>query len=231
MFTHFSAGTRGWNFHWSSSVSNWSLFIILFFSSGGIKFSMIRYLQRHRHMSCKHYIQLYDSCLFILVPRIHWQSLPLEMSSTVKWWSKWFCFLNGTDVSFRCCAGAQTHLNLSSLVSSFCVCSSSCRLLTCSSFTSWISAFRDWSFAYSCTERERETMWSSIHPSSSYFHISFIIIICPSSSSMLHHHNSLSFIIIIHSSIIIIFGPSSWSFTIHPSIHHHYSSFIIIHSS
>lgn len=43
-----SAGTRGWNLHWSSSGSNISLFMILFFSSGGMKFSMIRYLQE-RH--------------------------------------------------------------------------------------------------------------------------------------------------------------------------------------
>lgn len=42
-----SAGTRGWNLHWSSSGSNISLFMILFFSSGGMKFSMIRYLQEH----------------------------------------------------------------------------------------------------------------------------------------------------------------------------------------
>ena len=55
-----------------------------------------------------------------------------------------FCWLLGT------------HLNLSSLVSSFWVCSSSCRLLTCSSFTSWISALMHWSLAYSYEERERE---------------------------------------------------------------------------
>lgn len=43
--TDLSAATRGWNFHWSSSGSKVSLFMILFFSSGGMKFSMIRYLQ------------------------------------------------------------------------------------------------------------------------------------------------------------------------------------------
>lgn len=42
-----SEGTRGWNFHWSSSWSKVSLFMILFFSSGGIKFSIIRYLHKH----------------------------------------------------------------------------------------------------------------------------------------------------------------------------------------
>lgn len=45
--TDLSAGTRGWNFHWSSSGSKVSLFMILFFSSGGMKFSMMRYLHEH----------------------------------------------------------------------------------------------------------------------------------------------------------------------------------------
>lgn len=44
---------------------------------------------------------------------------------------------------------SSIYLNLSSRVSSFWVCSSSCRLLTCSSFTSWISALMHWSLAYS----------------------------------------------------------------------------------
>ena len=51
--TDLSAGTRGWNFHWSSSGSKVSLFMILFFSSGGMKFSMIRYLQVHNTRQCK----------------------------------------------------------------------------------------------------------------------------------------------------------------------------------
>lgn len=62
----------------------------------------------------------------------------------------WLCRLSPLDV-------CSTHLNLSSLVSSFWVCSSSCRLLTCSSFTSLISALMHWSLAYSYEEnRERE---------------------------------------------------------------------------
>lgn len=48
-----------------------------------------------------------------------------------------------------------THLNLSSLVSSFWVCSSSCLLLTCSSFTSLISTLIAWSLAYSWKKRQR----------------------------------------------------------------------------
>lgn len=47
--THFSAGTRGWNFHWSSSTSNTSRFMILFFSSGGMKFSIMRYLYTYTY--------------------------------------------------------------------------------------------------------------------------------------------------------------------------------------
>lgn len=38
-------GTSGWNFHWSSSLSKYRRFMILFFSSGGMKFSMIKYLR------------------------------------------------------------------------------------------------------------------------------------------------------------------------------------------
>lgn len=47
--THAPAvSTKGWNFHWSSSQSKKRRFIILFFSSGGMKFSMIRYLSKFR---------------------------------------------------------------------------------------------------------------------------------------------------------------------------------------
>lgn len=42
-----------------------------------------------------------------------------------------------------------THLYFSSLVSSLCVCSSSCLVMTCSSLTSPISAFTNCSLAYS----------------------------------------------------------------------------------
>lgn len=50
----------------------------------------------------------------------------------------------------------STHLNLSSLVSSVWVCSSSCRLLTCSSLTSWISALMHCSLAYSYRKKKKE---------------------------------------------------------------------------
>lgn len=46
----------GCSLHWSSSPSKCSLFIILFFSSGGIKFSIKRYLQngtKPRHVSAE----------------------------------------------------------------------------------------------------------------------------------------------------------------------------------
>lgn len=39
------SGRTGWSLHWSSSLSKCSLFMILFFSSGGIKFSIKRYLK------------------------------------------------------------------------------------------------------------------------------------------------------------------------------------------
>ena len=52
-YTDLSAGTRGWNLHWSSSGSKVSLFMILFFSSGGMKFSMIRYLHVCHTQQCK----------------------------------------------------------------------------------------------------------------------------------------------------------------------------------
>lgn len=42
--TYPPVGTSGWNFHWSSSPSKYRRFMILFFSSGGMKFSMIKYL-------------------------------------------------------------------------------------------------------------------------------------------------------------------------------------------
>lgn len=42
--TYPPVGTSGWNFHWSSSPSKYRRFMILFFSSGGMKFSIIKYL-------------------------------------------------------------------------------------------------------------------------------------------------------------------------------------------
>lgn len=44
LVTNFSDGRSGKIFHWSSSLSKWRRFMILFFSSGGMKFSMIRFL-------------------------------------------------------------------------------------------------------------------------------------------------------------------------------------------
>lgn len=49
-----------------------------------------------------------------------------------------------------------THLSLSSLVSSFCVCSSSWRSLMCSSCRSWISAFTAWSLEKSWSQGDRD---------------------------------------------------------------------------
>lgn len=53
----------------------------------------------------------------------------------------------------------STHLYLSSLVSSFCVCSSSCLVVTCSAMTSFISPFTICSLEYNCTEQEHINHW------------------------------------------------------------------------
>lgn len=256
--TDLSAGTRDWNLHWSSSGSKVSLFMILFFSSGGMKFSMIRYLHVHNAQQCKAlvwghvrnkwlrkvYIYIYKSAewlcfvgfsshCFILLS-LHLKSYSsftvydgritritvytgldwIRLDSECKLWEKLvltrhliFTFIYLTDIfcpnwhtnseqsnhssshlqtlsiiwtslilafgivkflwsmsvmGVGCVCwtiqtyllmlltlldACSTHLNLSSLVSSFWVCSSSCRLLTCSSFTSWISALMHWSLA------------------------------------------------------------------------------------
>ncbi|TNN85112.1 hypothetical protein EYF80_004766 [Liparis tanakae] len=43
--TDLSVGMTGWSLHWSSSQSKCSLCMILFFTSGGMKFSIRRYLK------------------------------------------------------------------------------------------------------------------------------------------------------------------------------------------
>lgn len=159
--TDLSAGTRGWNLHWSSSGSKVSLFMILFFSSGGMKFSMIRYLhedstQRHKafvsgpvrderaqkRFICKSGESLGSAYRFY----------PLSEPFLFQCWELWDCSCIWCEWAVRppiqpdslilltLLDAYWTHLNLSSLVSSFWVCSSSWRLLTCSLFTSFISA-------------------------------------------------------------------------------------------
>lgn len=71
--TYFSEGRRGKTFHWSSSLSKWRRFMILFFSSGGMKFSMIRFLVKNTKGQMtkpkpSHHVQ--EFCLFIAYFRI-----------------------------------------------------------------------------------------------------------------------------------------------------------------
>lgn len=94
-----SAGTRGWNLHWSSSGSNISLFMILFFSSGGMKFSMIRYLQEHHTQPCSWFRDIGGR--FLIRLQVHQLMSVCEAVGDLRRPS------------------TSTHLNFSSLVSSF----------------------------------------------------------------------------------------------------------------
>lgn len=140
----------GCSFHWSSSSSKNDLFMILFFSSKGIKFSIIRCLHATKKkgkytrdiisrlispLLLSHWLNtawkrrnVWVFSCFDLVPQAHamllLHSLPKEAVSVHS--RQW---------------GAGTHFSFSSLVSSFWVCSSSWRSLMCSSCRSWISAF------------------------------------------------------------------------------------------
>lgn len=69
--TYFSEGRRGKTFHWSSSLSKWRRFMILFFSSGGMKFSMIRFLVKNiKGQMTKPSCNVQEFCLFIAYFRI-----------------------------------------------------------------------------------------------------------------------------------------------------------------
>lgn len=73
-FSHFSEGRRGSIFHWSSSLSYCSLFIILFFSSGGMKFSIIKFLHKYQTVFGIEFVRFSQSkSLKINVDLIHLQ--------------------------------------------------------------------------------------------------------------------------------------------------------------
>lgn len=164
----FSTGTRGWNFHWSSSGSKVNLFIILFFSSGGMKFSMIRYLHgqntqqsRLGVMSHHRLVGYTDNGVKIQQEAVRLVAIFTFSASLQPLWNE-----ISTSHVFNLPVRDifVTHLNLSSRVSSFWVCSSSCRLLTCSSFMSLISLLMHWSFAYSWREKDgdRQRQWDRL---------------------------------------------------------------------